>query len=136
MLLNPRDIGLGVHGLGWPHPHASERRGARDEATRPHERLWGPKPDTRRRAHRAVDAGARPTQAADVAQARMFETILLSEIAELEDLVASSERRWLRRRERGIDTQEHPPEALARLRGRVVEAQRLLDALRARFLSD
>jgi hypothetical protein len=72
--------------------------------------------------------------AADVAQARIFETILLSEIAELDDLAASAETGWLRRCERGIDRPDHPPESLLRLRGRVAEAQRLLNALRARFL--
>jgi hypothetical protein len=71
-----------------------------------------------------------------VAQARLFETILLGEIAELEEFVASSEARWLRRCERGADRPNSPPDALVRLRGRVVEAQRLLDALRTRFLCD
>jgi hypothetical protein len=71
-----------------------------------------------------------------VAQARMFDTLLLGEIAELEVLVASMEKRWLRRCERGIDDEHRPPEALTRMRGRVLEAQHMLDALRARFPSE
>ncbi len=58
------------------------------------------------------------------------------EIAELEVLVASMEQVWLRRRERGMDGEDRPPESLVRMRGRVLEAQRLLDALRARFPSE
>jgi hypothetical protein len=66
----------------------------------------------------------------------MFDTLLLGEIAELEDLVASMEERWLRRCERGIDDDNRPPESLVRMRGRVAEAQKLLDALRDRFPSE
>lgn len=66
----------------------------------------------------------------------MFDTILLGEIAELEELVASMEQRWLRRCQRGIDDEKRPPESLQRMRGRVSEAQQLLDALRARFPSE
>ena len=57
-------------------------------------------------------------------------------LAELEELVASMEQRWLRRCERGIDDEKRPPEGLVRMRGRVSEAQRLLDALRDRFPSE
>jgi len=71
-----------------------------------------------------------------VAQARMFDDLLQGEIAELEQLVASMEQRWLRRCERGIDDENRPPEGLVRMRGRVAEAQRLLDALRDRFPSE
>jgi hypothetical protein len=85
--------------------------------------------------HRA-DAWARPAQPADVLQARMFDAILLGEIAELEELVASMEKRWLRRCERGIDDENRPPESIRRMRGRVAEAQQLLDALRSRFPSE
>jgi hypothetical protein len=46
------------------------------------------------------------------------------------------EKRWLRRCERGIDDENRPPESLVRMRGRVWEAQHLLDALRARFPSE
>jgi hypothetical protein len=97
---------------------------------------WVPEPAHRSRPGRAIDGWARPAQAADVAQAQLFEAILLREIAELEDLVASFEDRWLRRCEGGADRPEGAPEALVRLRARTVEAQRLLDALRARFLCD
>jgi hypothetical protein len=85
--------------------------------------------------HRA-DALARPAHPADVAQARMFDAIMQGEIAELEELVATMEKGWLRRCERGIDGADRPPESLARMRGRVAEAQQLLDALRARFPSE
>jgi hypothetical protein len=85
--------------------------------------------------HRA-DAWARPAHPADVLQARMFDVVLQGEIAELEELVASMEKRWLRRCERGIDDENRPPESLQRMRGRVSEAQHLLDALRDRFPSE
>jgi hypothetical protein len=68
-----------------------------------------------------------------VSQARLFDSLLSGEIAELEQLVASMETRWLRRCERGIDDDNRPPESIVRMRGRVVEAQQLLDALRSRF---
>ena len=76
----------------------------------------------------------RPTHAADVAQARIFQGILQSEIAELEDLVASAEGHWRKRCDRGIDAPDRPPEALMKLRGRAAEAHRLREALQARFL--
>jgi hypothetical protein len=68
-----------------------------------------------------------------VAQSRVFDAILQGEIAELEELVASMEKRWLRRCERGIDDEKRPPESLVRMRGRVSEAEQLLNALRDRF---
>ena len=43
------------------------------------------------------------------------------------------EKRWRRRCERGIDKENRPPEGIVRMRGRVLEAQQLLDALRARL---
>jgi hypothetical protein len=116
------------------YPDGSGHGAAVHGATRPAEPVWVPRPDIGTRARRSSDAWARPVHGADVAQARIFETILLSEIAELDDLAASAETGWLRRCERGIDRPDHPPEALLRLRGRVSEAQRLLNALRARFL--
>ena len=99
--------------------------------------MWVPQPrlapvPDRRRA----DAWARPAQPADVLQARMFDAILQGEIAELEKLVASMEKRWLRRCERGIDDEKRPPESLQRMRGRVSEARHLLEALRDRFPSE
>jgi hypothetical protein len=109
----------------------------RDVAFEGHTPIWVPQPrlapvpDRRR-----VDAWLRPAHPADVAQARMFDTIMQGEVAELEQLVASMEKRWLRRCERGIDDENRPPENLVRMRGRVSEAQRLLDALRDRFPSE
>jgi hypothetical protein len=108
-----------------------------DVGLEPREPLWVPQPRVapvpiRRRA----DAWARPANPADVAQARMFDAIMQGEIAELEQLVASMEKRWLRRCERGIDDENRPPENLVRMRGRVSEAQQLLDALRDRFPSE
>jgi hypothetical protein len=69
----------------------------------------------------------------DVAQAQLFEAILLVEMAEANHLADSAERRWLKRCERGIDDGHRVPEALVRLRGRVAEVEKLLDALAARF---
>jgi hypothetical protein len=97
--------------------------------------MWVPRPRIApvpvRRRH--VEAWARPAHPADVAQSRMFDVIMQAEIAELQELAASMENRWLRRCERGIDDENRPPENLVRMRGRVAEAQQLLDALRSRF---
>lgn len=82
---------------------------------------------------RRADALARPAHPADVAQARVFDAVLRGEIEELEALVASMEQRWLKRCERGIDDIDRPSEALVRMRGRVAEAQKMLEALRSRF---
>ena len=110
---------------------------SRDVDLEPRQPMWVPQPriapvPVRHRA----DAWARPAHPADVAQARMFDAVLQGEIAELEELVASMEKRWLRRCERGIDDENRPPESLVRMRGRVSEAQQLLDALRDRFPSE
>jgi hypothetical protein len=43
------------------------------------------------------------------------------------------EQRWLLRCERGIDDINRPSEALVRMRGRLAEAQKMLEALRTRF---
>lgn len=108
-----------------------------DVGLEPREPMWVPQPriapvPIRRRA----DAWARPAHPADIAQARMFDAVMQDEIAELEELVASMEKRWLRRCERGIDDANRPPDNLVRMRGRVSEAQQLLDALRSRFPSE
>lgn len=108
-----------------------------DVGLEPREPMWVPQPriapvPIRRRA----DAWARPAHPADIAQARMFDAVMQGEIAELEELVASMEKRWLRRCERGIDDANRPPDNLVRMRGRVSEAQQLLDALRSRFPSE
>ena len=110
---------------------------SRDVGRQPREATWvplprlAPVPDRNR-----DDAWARPAHPADVAQARMFDALLQGEIGELEQLVASMEQRWLRRCERGSDDENRPPEGLVRMRGRVSEAHRLLDALRDRFPSE
>jgi hypothetical protein len=104
----------------------------RDVGFELHRPVWVPRPRIVR--HRP-EALARPAHPADVAQARMFDSLLLGEIAELEELVASMEKRWLRRCERG-DNENRPPVSIVRMRGRVLEAQQLLDALRARFPSE
>jgi hypothetical protein len=97
---------------------------------------WVPQPRVAPRVSRRAKPWTRPVHPGDVAQARLFDTILLGEIAELEELVASMEKRWLRRCERGIDDENRPPESLVRMRGRVAEAQKLLEALRERFPSE
>ena len=110
---------------------------SRDVDLEPRQPMWVPQPRIAAvpARHRA-DAWARPAHPADVAQAGMFDAILQGEIADLEQLAASMERKWLRRCERGIDDGNRPPEGLVRMRGRVSEAQRLLDALRDRFPSE
>ena len=105
----------------------------RDVSVEPHRPVWVPRPHVVRQR---ADTWARPAHPADIAQARLFDAVLLGEIAELEALVASMEKRWLRRCERGIDEPNRPPENLVRMRGRVAEAQELLDALRDRFPSE
>ncbi|WP_156752352.1 hypothetical protein [Mycobacterium sp. ACS1612] len=102
----------------------------RDVGVEPHLAVRVPRP---RVVHPRPEAWTRPAHPADIAQARLFDAVLLGEIAELEELAASMEKRWLRRCERGIDDISRPPENLARMRGRVAEAQQLLDALRDRF---
>jgi hypothetical protein len=80
-----------------------------------------------------ADDWARPAHPADVAQAQVFDAVLRGEIEEIEALVASMEQRWLLRCERGFDDINRPSEALVRMRGRLAEAQKMLEALRARF---
>jgi hypothetical protein len=74
----------------------------------------------------------RPVHAADLAQARLFSDILRREIAELEDVAETAERRWLQQRVRGAGDDTLPQE-LVRLGERVAEAHRLLAAMQARF---
>jgi hypothetical protein len=68
-----------------------------------------------------------------VAQAQVFDAVLRGEIESIQALVASMEQRWLLRCERGIDDINRPSEALVRMRGRLAEAQKMLEALRTRF---
>jgi hypothetical protein len=63
-----------------------------------------------------AEAWARPAHRADVAQARMFDGLLVSEIAVLPGLVAAIERRWLRRCEDGADDRNRPPQSLVPMR--------------------
>jgi outer membrane protein TolC len=79
------------------------------------------------------DARMRPAHASDVAQAHVFVALMQSEIKELKALMASAEKQWRRRCDRGLDDAGRPPEALMRLRRRVAEAQSLLANLRDRF---
>jgi hypothetical protein len=72
-------------------------------------------------------ASARPISAAEIAQARLFADTLQSEIAELQELAATIEARWANRRE------QRRQDELRRVRARVNEVRRLLDALRDRF---
>jgi hypothetical protein len=78
----------------------------------------------------------RPPHPADLAQSRLFEALLLDDIDELEDRVATAERRWQRRRERKADDVETQPHDLKQLRQRITEARQLLDALYERFPPD
>lgn len=82
----------------------------------------------------ATERWARPVHPADQAQARLFDDLIRCEIAELEELAATAEARWTRRRESGIGD-DHVPEAMVRLRARLQEAHDLLGALRDRFMS-
>ncbi|WP_319449628.1 MULTISPECIES: hypothetical protein [unclassified Mycobacterium] len=77
-----------------------------------------------------------PAHPADVAQSRLFQSILTDELDELEDLIAAAERRWKRQREDGPNAPVLVPHALLRLRERAKEARRLLDALHKRFPPD
>ncbi|MGV0812275.1 hypothetical protein ABQF34_09970 [Mycolicibacterium boenickei] len=76
---------------------------------------------------------ARPAHSADIAQSRLFEDLLLGEIAELRDLLATAELRWRRLRDRRRVPEAPQPEALLRLRARIAEAERLIVQLRRRF---
>ncbi|BBU22601.1 hypothetical protein [Mycobacterium xenopi] len=81
---------------------------------------------------RAANRGAAPSRnAAEVAQARIFEGILRAEISRLEELARSLPDRGLRRQRMPGGK---PPEELVQLRARINEANRLLETLRRRFL--
>jgi hypothetical protein len=87
-------------------------------------------------ASMSTGPGERPAHPADVAQSRLFQTILIDELDELDDLIAAAERRWRRQREERPDGSTVVPHELLRLRERVKEARRLLDALNKRFPLD
>ncbi|MCV7363430.1 hypothetical protein [Mycolicibacterium neworleansense] len=94
--------------------------------------VLNPLPRMVSRAAATLDC-SRPVHSADVAQSRLFEDILIDEIAELKDLLAATELRWRRVRERSRVADAPVPEALVRLHARIAEAERLLVQLRSRF---
>ncbi|QRY46082.1 hypothetical protein JVX93_04145 [Mycolicibacterium boenickei] len=94
--------------------------------------VLNPLPRMVSRAAAAIDC-SKPVHSADIAQSRLFEDILVGEIAELRDLLAATELRWRRLRERSRVAEAPMPEALVRLHARIAEAERLLVQLRARF---
>ncbi|MCG7607536.1 MULTISPECIES: hypothetical protein [Mycobacterium] len=94
--------------------------------------VLNPLPRMASRAAAAIDC-SRPVHSADIAQSRLFEDILVGEIAELRDLLAATELRWRRVRERRRVADAPMPEGLVRLHARIAEAERLLVQLRSRF---
>jgi hypothetical protein len=76
------------------------------------------------------------THANDVAQANVFHAILQVELAQACALAESAHLSWVRRCRGGIDDGQQVPEALAHLRRRVAEVQKLLDAVATRFLHE
>ncbi len=94
--------------------------------------VFDPTPRAASRAVTPLDC-ARPAHSADVAQSRLFEDLLLEEIAELRDTLAGAELRWRRLRDRSRVADAPVPDALLRLHARIAEAERLLVQLRCRF---
>ncbi|BBY08949.1 hypothetical protein [Mycobacterium noviomagense] len=83
---------------------------------------------------RAVGGGAAQSHdAAELAQARIFEGMLRSELSQLEQAARSMLDRGLKHRQRRA-SDDWPPEELVQLRARIDEAHRLLETLRRRFL--
>ncbi|MEV0672432.1 hypothetical protein [Mycobacterium sp. NPDC050441] len=97
--------------------------------------VFNPQPRMAPPAPSPVDC-SKPVHSADVAQSRLFEDILIGEIAELRDLLVAAELRWRRLRERSRVAEAPMPEALVRLYARIAEAERLLVQLRGRFGND
>ncbi len=81
----------------------------------------------------ANPGAAQSRNAAEVAQARIFEGILRAEISRLEALARSMLDRGLGHRVRRTPG-GRPSEDLVQLRARIDEAYRLLETLRLRFL--
>ncbi|MGB6209847.1 hypothetical protein, partial [Mycobacterium sp.] len=71
----------------------------------------------------------RPVTPAEVAQARVFERLLLAESAELHDLA----HRIPRAADRRVENNCSAPWDVIQIRARMDEVQRLLQALRGRF---
>lgn len=94
--------------------------------------VLNPLPRMVSRAAAAADC-SKPVHSADIAQSRLFEDILIGEIAELRDHLAAAELRWRRIRERSRVADAPIPDALVRLQSRIAEAERLLVQLRCRF---
>lgn len=74
----------------------------------------------------------RPVNDADMEQARLFDEMLRDTITDLEDRIEIARTRWMDRTQ-GQEVDNLPPEHLSRLRAELMEAQRLLAALRNRF---
>jgi hypothetical protein len=96
-----------------------------------------PRGDVIGRAAFSFDADTEPMAApgatrrpADVVQARLFEQILRTEIAQLEQRADAMAYRWWARRDRAGD---RPPAELVELRRRIGEVRRLLETLQGRF---
>jgi hypothetical protein len=109
----------------------NRRRGARppDYSNLP----WWPRRTDAPRHSPGDDDATAPLNAAEVAQARLFEAMLRMEIAQLEQLARSIADRWMRLRQRRLGD-DRPPEELLQLRAQIEEAYRLLETLRRRFL--
>jgi hypothetical protein len=92
--------------------------------------------EPRRAAVRSAGGGAAQSHdAAEVAQARIFEGMLRSEISQLEQAAKFMLDRGLRHRQRRTPD-GWPREELVQLRARIDEAHRLLETLRRRFLRE
>jgi hypothetical protein len=78
----------------------------------------------------------RPIHPNDLAQSRLFQTLLVDEIDELEDLITTAVRRWERQRDLDPESRGGVPRAILLMRERLTEARRLLDALNRRFPPD
>jgi hypothetical protein len=78
----------------------------------------------------SVGGSPGPVQAGDAAQARLFSQLLRDEIATLQQLAASAEERWM-----GPDRRDSgpTPEPVRRVRARIEDVWRLLQALGDRF---
>jgi hypothetical protein len=98
--------------------------------------LHGGTASTARVPSASTYGGTRPTYPADVAQSRLFTTLLLDELDELEVLVAAAERRGRRRREESPDDPVAISHTVVQLRERIADVRRLLDALHERFPGD
>lgn len=68
----------------------------------------------------------------DAAQADVFSALLRAEMADLAGLIAVAQARWMTRCDAGWGN-PRTPEPVLRLREKMAEVQRLLDALRTRF---